>query len=505
MDKHYANGICEKSACIEYDAKRMLKDFDAKRTANQVTKTPLFRGVIQRLLIMLISIFLLTPASCTEDKVVIVDPGGNNDTIVNRPYDPVPFSSVPATQDIVMYELNPKLFGSNNVFRNIIPRLDSIRALGVNVLWIMPIHPIGEINSVNSPYSVQNFTQVRSDLGTLNDFRDLVAASHERGMAVIMDWVANHTAWDNPWIENRSWYTQDESGNIIIPQGTNWQDVADLNFDNAQMRTAMIEALKFWVLNANIDGYRYDAADFVPFSFWREAISELDAIPGRRLIHLAEGARKDHITAGKHLTFGFRFYHYLKEVYINGQPTSKLYDAHLYEYQTLPPGAKVLRYSTNHDESAWDATPVSLFGGQQAALSAFVLVVSSGGVPLIYSSQEVGARGTVPFFNTFNLSWDQNREVTAMYRTIMGVYNGSNALRRGSVTFEGNNDVWLVIREAGQEVVAVLVNTRSTPSTIALPSKLANKNLIDQLTGTQFSLSNELEMTAHQYLIFKVE
>jgi len=164
----------------------------------------------------------------------------------------------------------------------------------------MPVHPIGIIKTVNSPYCIKNYKEVNPEYGTLDDLRTLIREAHKRNMAVILDWAANHTSWDNPWIEHKSWYTQDGSGNIIHPAGTNWQDVADLNFNNSEMRLEMIRSMKYWVLTANVDGFRCDAADYVPFSFWKQAIK----IPNRKLIMLAEGACADHFTAGFQLNFG---------------------------------------------------------------------------------------------------------------------------------------------------------------------------------------------------------
>ena len=146
-----------------------------------------------------------------------------------------PFSNIPNTEDLVMYEVNLLAFSEEGNLEGVIARLDEIKALGVNVIWLMPVHPIGEINSVNSPYSVKNYTAIHPQLGTLADLRQLIEEAHQLNMAVILDWVANHTAWDHPWITNTSWYTQNVNGEIIHPAGTNWEDVADLNFDNPEM------------------------------------------------------------------------------------------------------------------------------------------------------------------------------------------------------------------------------------------------------------------------------
>ena len=173
-----------------------------------------------------------------------------------------PFAEVPAISDISMYEINERAFSVAGTFDGILSRIDSIKALNINVIWLMPINPIGTINSVNSPYCVKNYFAVNPEYGTLEDLRKLVREAHARKMAVILDWAANHTSWDNPWIQaHPNWYVHDPGGNIIHPPGTNWQDVAELDYSNSEMRLEMIRALKYWVLKANIDGYRCDAAE----------------------------------------------------------------------------------------------------------------------------------------------------------------------------------------------------------------------------------------------------
>jgi len=197
-------------------------------------------------------------------------------------------SSILSIEDIIMYEVNIRAFSNRGDFQGVIDRLDSIKSLSVNTLWLMPIYPIGKIKTVNSPYCINEYTQVNSEFGTINDFNLLVEKAHKREMQVIIDWVANHTSWDHSWIQNKGWYTQNVNGNIIHPEGTNWQDVADLNFDNTEMRNEMIRAMKYWVLETNIDGFRCDAADFVPYDFWKQALDTLSSIKGKELILLAE-------------------------------------------------------------------------------------------------------------------------------------------------------------------------------------------------------------------------
>ena len=185
-------------------------------------------------------------------------------------------AGVPNRQDATIYQVNIRAFSQAGNFAGVTARLDSIKALGVNVIYLMPVYPVGTVKSVNSPYCVKDYKAVNSEFGTLADLRTLVDGAHSRNMSVMLDWVANHTSWDNYWITaHKSWYAQDANGNIISPPNTGFTDVAQLNFNNDTMRLAMIADMKYWVYAANIDGFRCDYADNPPVTFWQQAIDTL--------------------------------------------------------------------------------------------------------------------------------------------------------------------------------------------------------------------------------------
>lgn len=342
-----------------------------------------------------------------------------------------PFAEIPSTADQVLYEINERAFSATGDFAGILPRLDSIKALGVNVIWLMPIHPIGQIKTVNSPYCIKNYLEVNPEYGNLEDLRTLVREAHARKMAVILDWAANHTSWDNPWIQHISWYSLDGSGNIIHPAGTNWEDVADLNYDSQAMRFEMIKALKYWVLTANVDGYRCDAADYVPFSFWKQALDSLKLVHNRKLIFLAEGSRNDHFGAGFQLNFAWDFFNKTVEVFKNNQAASGIFQTQQNEYNAIPSGAHKMRFTSNHDKCAWEDTPLGFSGGKAGAMSAFVVTAFMGGVPLIYDGQEVGCAVKLPFFSRAPIDWSTNPDMFHTYKQLMAVRAAHPALRTG--------------------------------------------------------------------------
>lgn len=413
-----------------------------------------------------------------------------------------PFANVPATEDIVMYEVNLRAFSPEGDLQGVIDKLDHLQSLGVNVVWLMPIHPVGDVNSVNSPYSVKDYKEVSAEYGSLEDLRSLTEECHKRNMAVIMDWVANHTAWDHDWITNEDWYTQDASGDIVHPPGTNWQDVADLDFSNSEMRLAMIDAMKYWVLEANVDGYRCDYADGVPFDFWEQAIDSLTAIPNRDLVLLAEGTRTNHFAAGFDLTYGWDFYGSLINVF-NGESANKLYEVHTRVYSNIPEGKHRLRFTTNHDESAWEETPMVFFNGKDGALTASVLAIYMGGVPLLYTGQEVGRRENVPFFYNSTINWNDNPDMLEEYQALLQFYNQSEAAKERSMTIYPNADVVSFKKMDNKEELLVIANVRDSQVSFVLPEGLQNTNWQDALSGNEITLEGSVSLDNYEYLLLK--
>ena len=417
-----------------------------------------------------------------------------------------PFESVPATENVVLYEVNIRAFSEAGNFQGVIDRLDNIRELGINTIWLMPIHPVGKVNSaggLGSPYSVMNYKEVNPEFGDLAKLRELVDKAHQRGIAVIMDWVANHTSWDNPWITNKSWYTQDGNGNIVIPAGTNWNDVADLNYSNTDMRKAMIAAMKYWVLEANVDGFRCDAADMVPSDFWKSALDQLKAIDNRKLILLAEGGDPSNFTAGFQMNYAWDFYTNMKQVYNNGKAASSIFTTHITEYSVLPAGAKKLRYTTNHDLSAYEGTPVTLFHGIQGALSASAATIFTSVVPLMYSSQEVGQTEDLPFFTKDPIDWSANQTMEAQYEKFFTIYKSSEAFTKGTLKYYPDNDIAAFRRTFESEDFVILVNVRNTTKSFTLPAELANTTWTNSESGSSVSLTTTISLNAYSWLILK--
>lgn len=303
-------------------------------------------------------------------------------------------------KDAVIYEVNVRQYTPEGTFNAFGGHLDRLKDLGVDILWFMPIHPISKVKrkgGLGSYYSVADYRKVNPDFGSEDDFRKLVRDAHSRGMRVILDWVPNHTGWDHPWItSNPGFYTRDpKTDTIIHPEGTDWYDVADLNYDNDSLRTAMIADMKLWVEEYGVDGFRCDVAGKVPEDFWAEAVSALLSVRSD-LFMLAESedpwARNRQFF---HADYGWTF----KDL-CNGlaQGNKTIEDLRAYlkkDSETFTSGAHMY-FTTNHDENSWHGTEFERLGEGWDAF--FVLASTLPGIPLVYSGQEEPLQRRLAFF-----------------------------------------------------------------------------------------------------------
>ena len=414
-----------------------------------------------------------------------------------------PYGGVPDAPNATIYQVNMRGFSQEGTFRAVVARLDSIKALGVNVVYLMPIFPIGKLRAVDSPFAVQNYTAVNPEFGTLADLRALVDAAHVRGLAVMLDWVGNHTSWDHPWItQHPDWYVHDESGVIVNPI-PDWKDIAQLNFARPELRTAMISALRYWVLAANIDGYRFDYADGPTQEFFTEALASLHRIPKHKLLLLAEGDKKKYyLQGGFDLCYDFGFMNVLKgRVFAKGQSAKLIDSVNTANYRDAPANARMVRYTSNHDINAWDGTPQQLFGGERGAMTAFVVAAYMRAVPMIYNGQEVGHAQRVPFMGPRKpIDWTPNPSLTAEYKRLIKFRNGSNALRHGTLASYSTDDVCAFTRTVGSENVLVLANLRNAPVSYPMPARVGASGWRNAFSGQVVGLTN-LTLQPYQYLV----
>jgi glycosidase len=414
---------------------------------------------------------------------------------------------LPAVDDIAMYQVNPRVFAPKQSLNAVAARIDSIRELGVNVMWVMPIYPIGIEKGKNSPYCISDYKAIAPEFGTIDDFKHLADVCHDHGMGIILDWVANHTAWDHPWLKaHPDWYTRDEKADTIIcPQPWNWEDVADLNYDNKDMREAMIDAMKFWIVEVGIDGFRCDVADGVPADFWKTAIDTLrQAAAPRKIVMLAEGKRSDNFTVGGFdMNYGWDYKDELVKVF-DGAPASDLIKADKAEYDSLPAGKVKLRFTTNHDH-ATETEPCVQFTNDRGAMAAYVASIFPHGGALIYGSQEVGYPEPINFFKYVPVDWTAKPEIYEEYEELIELYNEHPALRKGTLTTWPDKDVFIFEKADATERFLILVNVRNAQKTANIPESWVGKDTEDEMTDKAIKLESSITLEPFQYLILDIK
>ncbi len=413
--------------------------------------------------------------------------------------------ALPEVSDIAMYQVNPRVFAPEKSLNAVAARIDSIQALGVNMIWVMPIYPIGIEKGKNSPYCISDYKAIAPEFGTIDEFKNLVKVCHEHGMGIILDWVANHTAWDHPWVkEHPDWYTHDEKADTIIsPAGFDWYDVADLNYDNKDMRKAMIDAMRFWIVDCGIDGFRCDVADGVPADFWKEAIETLRKDAGRRIVMLAEGKQVDNFTIGGFdMNYGWDYKDSLVHVFNDGKPASDLIAADSAEYAQLPEGKVKLRFTTNHDHST-EVTPVKEFTNERGSMAAYVASIFPHGGALIYGSQEVGYENPINFFKYVAVDWMAKPDLYKEYQHLLKLYNENTALRKGKLTAWPDKDIFLFEKADDSGKFLVAVNVRNEEHEMALPDGWKNAKTTNMADGSEKALTDKVQLKPFEYLILK--
>ena len=301
----------------------------------------------------------------------------------------------------MIYEVNVRDYSTEGKLTSVTADIPRLKKLGIDILWLMPIYPIGETSrkgTMGSPYSVKDYKAVNPDLGTDTDLHSLINTAHAAGMHVVLDWVANHSAFDNPWaLNHKDWYNQDAQGNPTWPAGTDWTDVADLNYNNQDMRAAMLDAMKYWVTTFGIDGYRCDAAWGVDTAFWESASTALREIKPVWMVAETQD-QADLLSNAFQADYGW---HFKDMLYSFGAGTGQKTDFSMTmnnQASAYPAGTYPLLFITNHDENSWTGSLSMQYGSGAKTLS--VLTFTAPGMPLIYDGQEVDSDKRLAFFET---------------------------------------------------------------------------------------------------------
>jgi cyclomaltodextrinase len=371
-------------------------------------------------------------------------------------------------RDAVVYEVFPRAFSAQGNFQGVIPQLDRLKSLGVTVIWLMPVHPVGKEKakgSLGSPYAVRDYDAVNPEYGSPDDLKALVAAAHQRGMKVFIDIVINHTSWDSVLMKHPDWYTRDASGKFV-PPNPDWVDVADLNWSNPGLRQYMTEMLVRWLRDYQLDGFRCDYASGVPTDFWEAVRPELDKVrPG--LAFLAEADDPALLRSAFDIDYAWDFYHVMSDALAGRKPASEVRAVWERAAAKYPRGGLRLRFSDNHDQLRTTGQ-----AGLPAALAASAVMFTLDGVPLLYNGMEVGdtVESLAPaLFEHAPIQWEvaeRRPQVTPYYQALAELRRAHPALTRGEVRWQRNSDEKRVLsyeRVAGNERLLVAVNLSSQP------------------------------------------
>lgn len=429
------------------------------------------------------------------------------------PHQPIPYVKLEHpewSKNATIYQINTRQFTEEGTFRAAEAHLPRLKELGVVIIWLMPIHEIGSVNrkgTLGSPYAVKDYYSVNSEFGTLDDLKHFVRAVHELEMYVILDWVANHTAWDNVLVnEHPDWYARDWKGDFWPTPWWDWTDIIDLDFGNPDVRRYMTEAMKYWVSEVDVDGYRCDVAGFVPNDFWNNVRRELDSI--KPVFMLAEWEARDLHEYAFDMTYAWSWYDAVHNIAMGKADLNALFVYYSWNQKAFPPNCFRMLFVSNHDKNAWEGTEFENFG---AALEASIaLSVVADGMPLIYNGQEAGNPKRLEFFERDPIVWrahplgDLYKKLFVLKKQNTALWNGKWGATMIRIPNSVPTQVFSFVRHNEQDKVFAVFNFSDTPQTIDFAEPLYHGEYTDYLgeTTIAFAADTQLALEPWGYRIF---
>ncbi|WP_291118544.1 alpha-amylase family glycosyl hydrolase [Flavobacterium sp. UBA6135] len=417
------------------------------------------------------------------------------------------------SKNAAIYQLNTRQFSEEGTFRAAQKELPRLREMGIDIIWLMPINPIGEKNrkgTLGSPYSVKDYYGVNPEFGTLDDLKAFVKEAHELGMYVILDWVANHTAWDNNLVnEHPEWYKRDYKGNFRPTPWWDWDDIIDLDYSKPELRKYMTEAMKYWVKEADIDGYRCDVAGFVPIDFWDNLRTELDAI--KPVFMLAEWESRDMHAHAFDMTYAWSWNEKLHKICKGQADVNELYIYYSWNESFFPDNSIRMTFVSNHDKNAWEGTMWEQFGdGVEAAI---VLSVVGDGMPLIYNGQEAGEPKRLAFFEKDPIVWKPH-PIGDLYKKLFALMKKNTALWHADwgalmikVPNTNEKEVFSFVRQNEKDKVFCVFNFSANTQNVTLKEDLYHGTYRDFTTQEMITFNEDttFSMAPWTYKVFVKE
>lgn len=431
--------------------------------------------------------------------VIMINESCNDQKKKEMPADASLASAWSAQSNI--YEVNLRQFsnaGTIMAFETALPRL---KDMGVEILWFMPITPIGKEGrkmtekDLGSYYAVKDYKGFNPEYGTMEDWKAFVKHAHEMGFKVITDWVANHSAPDNHWMKaHPDFYAKDSLGKFIAPY--DWTDVRKLNYANREMRDSMIDAMKFWLTETGTDGFRCDIAEEVPVDFWKACIDSLRKI--KDVFMLAEGEKPALHEAGFNETYCFTVMHSMKDLYM-GKTTIKQFDSLLNaNISRFPKNAYRLFFTSNHDENSWNGTEFEKYGDAFKTFAVFSQTMYQS-VPLIYNGQEVMNKKRLKFFVKDTIPWNGEKEMITFYKTLLSLRRSSSALAADAaykkIASNSDTSIFAYQREKDGHKVVVILNLSKQPQKFTFNDESITGNPVNVFSGSKEKINSNQEFS----------
>lgn len=418
-----------------------------------------------------------------------------------QPHSPYTLTQPAWSKNAVIYQVNTRQFSESGTFEGVTKKLDHIQSMGADILWLMPIHPIGEHNrkgELGSPYSVKDYLGINPEFGNEADFEALVHAAHQRGLKVIIDWVPNHSAWDNPLVEQHpDWYAKDYKGDFRPSPWWDWSDIIEFDYNIPALREYMVNALRYWVERFDIDGFRCDVAGYVPNDFWEQARASLDAI--KPVFMLAEWENRDLHEKAFNMTYAWSWNETLHDIAQGLAPLDRLRKYYSWNERAWPQSAYRMTFVSNHDKNAWDGTQREQFG--EALEAAIVLSVLGEGMPLIHNGQEAGESKRLAFFERDPIEW-QPHPIGDLYRSLISIKKRYSALWNGpygatmiQVPNSLPQQVFSFVRQQNQHKIFVVLNFSALACDVSFEEELYHGQFHDAFTQQVLNLAQGSVLT----------
>jgi len=420
------------------------------------------------------------------------------------------FKPLDWTHNTNIYEVNLRQYTKEGSFKAFGKELPRLKDMGVKVLWFMPITPIAQKNKkgvLGSYYAASDYVSVNSEFGTLDDFRILVKEAHAQGFKVIIDWVANHTGWDHKWTkEHPEYYEKDNTtGNFKIASGMD--DIIELDFHNPELVRAMIDAMRFWVNECDIDGFRCDLAFWVELDFWQKARKELEGI--KSLFWLGELDPIEHpeYMGTFDAAYTWTWMHKTEDFYKKHLPLNSL-DTVLNEYEAIGDTSMRVWFTSNHDENSWNGSEYEKYGDMTKPLA--VLSCTWNGIPLMYSGQELPNLKRLKFFEKDEINWTGKNELHDFYKTLLNLHTNRSALRAGdpeseTIRVKTSNDehVFAYLRKNGHDEILVVLNLSSMGLGFSINDITGKFKEVFSGLEKDFSTDGNFGMRAWEFLLLE--